>query len=120
MGKGYLLHRVIWLIETGEWPKQIDHINGDPADNRWTNLRNVENTRNMRNKAMFKNNTSGIMGVCWGKKGKRWYSTIYDKGKIVPLYWGLDFFEACCRRKSAELKYGYHKNHGKRQIYSPI
>jgi len=34
-GKSYLSHRIIWLLQTGEWPKIIDHINGDPRDNRW-------------------------------------------------------------------------------------
>ena len=39
-GYEYLAHRIIWLMKTGEFPEyEIDHKNGDLADNRWPNLR---------------------------------------------------------------------------------
>ena len=40
-GKSYLAHRVAWVLMTGEDVPYIRHLNGDLADNRWSNLRSV-------------------------------------------------------------------------------
>lgn len=60
-GSSYLAHRIIWKIQTGkEPPHLIDHINHDPADNSWDNLReathaeNAQNTRGKRGKKLLK------------------------------------------------------------------
>lgn len=49
-GRSYYTHRVVWLLHHGAWPdKDLDHVNGDPLDNRIENLRectHFENTRN--------------------------------------------------------------------------
>src|SRR5262252_6131859 len=69
----YLAHRVIWALMTGAWPKEeIDHINGDRADNRWCNLRAATRSINGRNAVMKRTNTSGVTGIDWWKPGKLW------------------------------------------------
>lgn len=64
-GKVYFTHRIIWELING--PIQdglsVDHIDGNPANNRIENLRLVSFTQNQRNKGKGKNNTSGFVGV---------------------------------------------------------
>lgn len=58
-------HRVIWLMQTGAFPQgYIDHINGNRADNRWVNLRDVVQRINAQNLYRAHNdNKTGFMGV---------------------------------------------------------
>jgi hypothetical protein len=47
---------------TGEWPAgDVDHINRDPSDDRWNNLRDVPRSLNRHNSAA--QNTTGFKGV---------------------------------------------------------
>ena len=60
----YKEHRIAWLLYYGEWPKdQIDHVNGDPSDNRIGNLRAATSSQNQANKGIQKNNSTGFKGV---------------------------------------------------------
>ena len=108
------LHRLAFFYMTGRWPNQIDHINGDGLDNRWCNLREVRGSENNKNTKLLKNNVTGLHGVHW-YKGKKWVATISSEKKQMHLGYYHDFFEACCARKSAELVYGFHINHGSRK-----
>jgi len=74
-GKIYLASRLAWLYMTGEFPtfptNEIDHINHNPMDNSWTNLRAVNKKMNARNRSLNTNNKSGITGVFWNKNDRR-------------------------------------------------
>lgn len=114
-GKKYYAHRMAWLITTGEWPTgQIDHINGVNDDNRLINLRDIPRAENQRNMKISTRNVSGIMGVYYIERLKKWgaYIRADGKSKYCGLYATKE--EAALVRKRAEIEYGFHPNHGKR------
>lgn len=88
-GKKYLAHRVAWLHVTGEWPKaDIDHINGNRADNRFENLRDVSRSVNLQNRrSPKKTSSSRFLGVSFSKhkKDNPWVAQIKTGGKIHNL-----------------------------------
>lgn len=108
----YGLHRLAFLYMVGYIPEQVDHMNGNGCDNRWINLRSANSLINNRNHRVNKRNKTGIIGVRWDSSRNKFCVTIGIGGKNKTLGRYKDFFEACCKRKSAEVKYGYHKNHG--------
>jgi hypothetical protein len=53
-------------------------------------------------------NTSGVKGVRWRQERQVWEASITQNNAVYRLYYGQDFFEAVCLRKSAELSlYGF-------------
>lgn len=108
-GQKFLLaHRVAWLLHYKEWPRgEIDHIDGDPFNNKIENLRDCgDSTINQRNMRPIKTRKFP-RGVRFTLSGgaktptfKAWYRN--DDGKDAQLYCGRDYFEACCARKSWE------------------
>lgn len=73
---------------TGSWPKdQIDHINGDRTDNRFSNLRDVTNEINNQNKKRAQsNNRLGLLGVCHHQGGFRARIAVNGKSKCLGVY----------------------------------
>ncbi len=75
-GKGYKAGRVAWLLMTGEWPKsKIDHINRDPLDNRFANLRPATSLQNSWNSERPLGSV-GVKGVTQVTKSDRYFSRI--------------------------------------------
>ena len=110
----YMAHRVVWLLALKRWPTdQIDHINGDYADNRLANLREVSTAENARNQKMKSNNTSGVTGVCWSKRRDCWTAYIGVDGTNHTILYSESFEKAVLARKAAQLQYGFHPNHGR-------
>ena len=112
--KVYKVHRIGWLMHYGEWPKnELDHIDGDRANNRISNLRDVSRLENTRNMAKPINNTSGVVGVNWDKVRGKWIAKIGHNDQTVYLGGFGTLEEAAQRRKDAERELGYHANHGR-------
>jgi len=109
-GKTHKLHRLAWLYMHGSLPLEIDHINGKRADNRAANLRSVSRSENQKNMSLSRHNKSGVSGVTWDKREQRFKARI---GRKLFLGTFDNLFDAVCIRKSAELKHGYHENHGR-------
>lgn len=77
-GKLYLGHRLAWFYIYAEWPKEIDHVNGDPSDNRISNLRVATRSQQNANTRRRRNNKTGFKGVC--KYGDRYSAYIKASG----------------------------------------
>jgi hypothetical protein len=85
-GRLYQEHRLAWLWMKGQWPKnQIDHLNGDPGDNRFCNLRESTQSQNNANIRFPSHNTSGFKGVSRNKSGGKWQVQIQVKGNSIYL-----------------------------------
>ena len=81
-GKMQSAHRVIWVMTHGREPVgYLDHINGNILDNRPDNLREATHAENMRNKKIYKSNTSGAKGVHRRKDNGLWRAYISSGGK---------------------------------------
>ena len=59
------LHHMVWVLCRGRWPSQIDHLNGNPRDNRIENLREATSSENNTNRLWTwrPNAKTGLPGV---------------------------------------------------------
>ena len=70
--KDVYLHRLVWALVYGRFPKQIDHLNGIKTDNRLVNLREVSQSENDQNRLMpWKMGKGKIPGVFRSRRGYR-------------------------------------------------
>jgi hypothetical protein len=87
--KRYMAHRLAWLYVYGHWPiADRDHIDGDPANNRIENLREVTHQENMQNRRTASaHNKARLLGVSWCPRNRKWRANLGVDGKT--LYLGL-------------------------------
>lgn len=78
-------HHLVWAIETGSLPSsQIDHIDGDRLNNRFSNLREVSPIENSQNQRYaHKTSKSGLLGA--SPSGKAWRAQIKVNKKSIHL-----------------------------------
>jgi hypothetical protein len=82
-GAGYALPRVVWAMHHGVQPAGvIDHKNGNPLDNRLTNLRDVTHGVNSQNThRAHDDNCSGYLGVSYHKRSGKYDAWICHGGR---------------------------------------
>lgn len=74
----FLAHRLAWFLVYGEWPeREIDHIDGDPANNRIANLRECEHRQNAKNVR--------ALGASFDKSRGKWMARICVDYKHINL-----------------------------------
>jgi hypothetical protein len=117
LGKSLRGHRVAWAHHHGEWPKfQLDHIEharGRAIDNRIANLRDVSALVNMKNQRKSSRNSSGVTGVQWFPRTKKWMVSIFANGKRIHLGYFHSKEDAIAARRDAEKKFGFSELHGR-------
>jgi hypothetical protein len=103
-GRMYLGQRVAFFYMTGRWPIEVDHKNRVKTDNRWKNLREASKSQNSFNKPAMSRSKSGIKGVSWNSRRRKWYAFIHDGRKQHYLGSFDDQTEAQSAYADAALK----------------
>lgn len=77
-GVAHYCSRLAFFYMTGEWPKEeMDHIDRDPSNDKWENLREASSAENKQNTGLIRSsNTSGFRGVSWNKAQKKWVAYV--------------------------------------------
>jgi HNH endonuclease len=109
-GKRYVLHKLVYFLETGNWPETIDHIDGNCQNNRFNNLRATDRLGNMRNLKLRTDNPTGHIGVAI-KHGK-YYAHAQRNGERLFAGYFETIEEAIDARQKMNTIYDFHENHG--------
>lgn len=105
-GHLYYAHRLAWLYMTGEWPEhQVDHVNMNPQDNSWKNLRAATPSQNRGNRRVQSNSWTGVKGVHFREDMKKWMAYISPNGKLKTLGYFSTLEEAKEARSKAAREF---------------
>jgi hypothetical protein len=111
-GKNYLVHRLVFLMHHGYFPKQIDHIDGNPANNKIDNLREASQSQNMWNRNANTNSMSKIKGIKLHQSGKYQVRVqVNKKSMYLGLYVDLELAELVAIEARNKF-HGVYANHG--------
>lgn len=101
----YLAHRLAWFYTHGVWPKnELDHIDRDRGNNRLANLREATRSQNACNKPTYRNNRTGVRGVCWHKQHRKYIASIQLDGRSRHIGLFRDLNQAAEAYRQASLK----------------
>ena len=111
--KRYQEHRIIFLMHHGYLPDVIDHIDGNPSNNRIENLREATQQQNCYNSTIHGRNTSGHRGVAWSKVLGKWqaYVNTNKKRKFLGYFEDLEL-AALVAAEARDLYHGKFARQG--------
>ncbi len=76
-GVNYRMHRLAFFYMTRRWPVgDVDHIDCDKANNRWSNLREATRSQNLANRGATQKNSHGNKGLVWDARRRKWRAVI--------------------------------------------
>jgi hypothetical protein len=104
-GRIFYAHRLAWMYIYGVMPYMIDHRDTNKGNNRISNLRITDQSRNLANRGMTAKNTSGYKGVYWNSSCKKWYALIRVRGERITIGKHEDPTVAHEMYKEAAIKY---------------
>jgi hypothetical protein len=106
--KSCLVHRYIMNYYGDDY---VDHINGNPLDNRKCNLRIVTASQNCKNKKSKNKSSSKYLGVYWDKSNNTWCAAIGINGKQKSLgSFENEMDAAKCRDEATKKYFGEYGN----------
>lgn len=96
MQRERLLNLLVYVPETGEWINRVY---------RGGNQRPGESAGSVRNCGISRNNTSGVVGVCWHSQQNKWRAYIMVNYRQVSLGLFDNIEDAAEARRAGEKKY---------------
>ena len=84
-GRLYYMHRLAWLYVYGVWPTEVDHIDGNKANNKLSNLRDGSHAQNMQNMSKKSKAVSGLKGAYYHPHCKMWQAKIRYQNRTKSL-----------------------------------
>jgi hypothetical protein len=111
MGERHYVHRIAFHLMGEDMPELVDHINRDPTDNRWCNLRPSNKSLNGINRGATRNSKSGVKGVYWWDARGKYMARF--RGKTLGYYRTLEEAETVYESHASEW-YTAHEVVGER------
>lgn len=108
----FFIHRLVWIWHHGPVTPgyKVDHIDQDKLHNRIENLRLVTGFQNAQNQRRSPRSKHSVVGI---RFRSYWEAVIGFNGKSYHLGRFKTETEAILARKAAEVRFGFHPNHGK-------
>lgn len=81
-GERYLAHRLVFLWAHGRLPNgAIDHVDGNPSNNRPANIREATASQNRCNARRQRVNTSRFKGATFNRAAQKWKAQVKFNGQ---------------------------------------